>query len=463
MPIDTSVYGNIKQPDPFGTLGSMVGIQQGVAQNKLLQLQLLGKTAGAQALKDSIGPDGQLDPVKLGTNLKNAPGVATTEALPTATTVVGGQIANKQGSQNLAQTGFANVGSAFGSLLARTTGPITHDMLVEEVMNLTSQGRISDPKVAAAIIKGIPSDEKALRSWAAGGWVQSLPPALQVGAAPAPPAVGGQPRQQTGAQFATQSVDGEAPPAGTAPPGGPAVAPGAPTPAPRPSPAPAPGVVTGQSPADIAAAGPVGTQSGTNFANLATIADQYPNRIAALGNMEVDLEKSFSGPLTPEIQRMVAGLNQVLGTNIGIDNVAATERINKLVSTIVAQQATALSLTDQNTMIAMGANPSSNLSKLGNKYIIAMLKGNEDAIKLKNAEAQKWLDANGMSTYGKWSSEFNKNFDPRVFQSTYMSASDKQAMIDQMSDAEYNTFRQRYNDAVAKGWIAGPKGATNGK
>lgn len=453
MPIDTSVYGNIKQPDPFGTLGSMVGIQQGVASNKLLQLQLLGKTAGAQALKDSIGPDGQLDPVKLGTNLKNAPGVATTEALPTATTVIGGQITNRQGAQNLAQTGFANVGSAFGSLLAGTAGPITHDMLVEKVMNLTSQGQV-DPKVAAAIIKGIPADEKAIRSWAAGGWVQSLPPALQVSAAPAPPAVGGQPRQQTGAQFATQSVGGEAPPAGTAPLGGP-VAPGALV--------PAPGVTTGQSPADVAAAGPYGAGAGERWNNLITVADQYPNRIAALGNMEVDLEKSFSGPLTPEIQRTVAGLNQIFGTNIGVDNVAATERINKIANTLASQQATALGMTDQNTMIAMGANPSSNLSKLGNKYIIAMLKGNEDAIKYKNIAAQDWLKDHGLSTYGAWSSEFNKGFDPRVFQSVYMSDADKKQLVDQMSDAEYGAFRQRYNDAVAKGWIAGPKGTTNGK
>lgn len=462
--VDTSIYNNIAQPNVFGQMKDMIGVSSAVTQNKLLQMQLLGKQVGGTVLQQALDPvTGQVDYPKLLKLLQDNPGgfAAAPEILPTATTIKGGQIANTQSNQNLANSSVSNAGAILGAVVAGKSGPVSRDDVQDAILRGIATGRIQ-PNVGKAMLQGIPADDKDVRAWAAGAWVQSLPPELQTAAAPGSPTAGGAPTQQTGAQFVAQSVGGVKPATVPPPGGGPGAAGGAPSAVSTPAGgAAAPGVVVGQSPATVAAQGPIGANSATQFNSLINLGDSYPLRVAALGNMTADLEKAFSGPLTADLQKAIAGFNQAFGTNFAAENVAATERFNKLANQIASQQAAMLNTTDQNTMIAMGANPNSNLSKLGNQYVIAMLKGNEDAIRIKAAAANKYLNAEGgdPAKFGAWSTEFNKGFDPRVFQSVYMDDAQKTEMLAGMkTEAEKKAFRDKYNQAVERGWIPDPRG-----
>lgn len=460
MPVETGMYSNIKQPDPVGMLKDMTGLSTGIAQNKLLQFDLLGKTEGGKALQDALDPKtGELDINRLINNLKTNPAgaAATPQVLPGAISAVGGQIANKTAAINVSDLSVKNVGSMWGSRLARSTGPLSRDELVDDVLTGISQGRV-DPTVGSAAIRGIPADPAEIRSYAAGGWIQSLPPELQVSAAPAAPTASGAPTQQTGAQFTAQSVGGQkpAPVSGATPP-----APGIATPAPKPPPGPGAGVVTGMGPGASAALASTGGANAAMGNELTQLGNGYPVRFAALQNMENDLPGMISGPVTPELTRAIAGFNQLFGTKFAAENVAATERFSKLANQIALQQAGALHASDLTTTTAMGANPNPEFSKLGNQYVIAMLKGNEEAIRVKSAAWNRWLaDNHTPDTFGAWSTAFNDAFDPRVFQSKYMSPEDRTKMLDTMkTKEELDTFRQKYNDAVKNGWIPDPRGA----
>jgi hypothetical protein len=48
MPVDTSMYGNLQQPNPMQTFGNMVGIANAVQQNKALQNQNVGTSIDAE-------------------------------------------------------------------------------------------------------------------------------------------------------------------------------------------------------------------------------------------------------------------------------------------------------------------------------------------------------------------------------------------------------------------------------
>jgi hypothetical protein len=70
-----------------------------------------------------------------------------------------------------------------------------------------------------------------------------------------------------------------------------------------------------------------------------------------------------------------------------------------------------------------------------------------------------WLPAHdgNTATYGQFVTQFNKQFDPRVFQGMYMDPQDRQHMLSGMSAREKDQFRQDFNLAVRNGWIPDPR------
>jgi hypothetical protein len=93
---------------------------------------------------------------------------------------------------------------------------------------------------------------------------------------------------------------------------------------------------------------------------------------------------------------------------------------------------------------------------MGNKNIIALLKGNADAISAKNEAWQGWQQAHGPESYGQFSTAFNKVYDPRVFQFQYMKPDQRKEVLDSMSKGERNKFMQSTQFALQNNWIQPP-------
>ena len=89
---------------------------------------------------------------------------------------------------------------------------------------------------------------------------------------------------------------------------------------------------------------------------------------------------------------------------------------------------------------AMSTSPSELLSSQGNKGIIHLLKGNEDALRVMNQEWQQYKQQHGPGSYDKFVTNFNQTYDPRVFQAKYMDKKEKQEMVKGMSDQEKQEF-----------------------
>ncbi len=188
---------------------------------------------------------------------------------------------------------------------------------------------------------------------------------------------------------------------------------------------------------------------------LQRTADSVPQRKALLGELEGTLDGFNSGPGAEKFKNAVAGINRALGTSVDTKGVASSEVFNKLATHLAQQQFTALGGTGTDSKLdsAMHTSPSTALSKMGNKEIIALLKGNEDAIKVKNQEWQQWKQQYGPGSYDAFSNEFNKNFDPRVFQAKYMSPEARKDMLKGMTSGERDQFKQIYNQSHVHGWV----------
>lgn len=439
--VDPSIYKNVAVPDPMGNVRGLVDLSTAVTQNKLARMGVLGKQAGGQILQESLDPNtGQMDLNALVGRLRSDPRgwAAAPEILPGAITMQGGQLTNATTKQNLNQAGFENLGATWGSRLAQTKGPLDPSELEGDVYDLMAQGRMP-ADLGKAIVRGMPRDPAEARAYAAGGYISSLPAQFAASPAPAAPGPGGAPRQQTAGQFVAESTGGgRAAPAATTG-----------------------GVTTGLTPA-AAAAQPVSGDFNAKQGNaVLALGNDVPNRLAMLDNMAAEAEQmgNLAGPVSDQIANLIASTNQMFGTSINLEGVAAKDRFDKIANQIALAQSGALGVTDLTTRTSMGANPHSSMSPLGIKGNIALLKGNELAIQAKAAAYQNYLSNGGSPEhYSQWSLEFNKHYDPRVFQTAFLSNDEVSQLFKTMSKSEIDKFKNDYNFAAKNGWIP-PRGA----
>ena len=270
----------------------------------------------------------------------------------------------------------------------------------------------------------------------------------------------GQPNGQSG---------GKAFPAGLVPQGytgrhpgntSPGAVPGAPAVSPV---APGGAVVTGLAPGAREAAIATSAASAEQGVNLQKAADGSTDRHAMLANMESDLGGFTSGPLAERQKNYSAFVNRNLPVLSGLipgvqsnQSVAAQEQFEKMAKQIALAQSGSLGSTDAKLETSLGANPNSGLSQLGNKQIIAMLHGNEDAITAKNQAWQQYQATNGAGAYGKFSNDFNKNFDPRAYQLMRMDPADARRMVSEMKPEARAVFKSKSDAMEQAGLIAYP-------
>ena len=183
-------------------------------------------------------------------------------------------------------------------------------------------------------------------------------------------------------------------------------------------------------------------------------------RKGMLGNLEEDLSKFTAGPGADWTKVAKSWVNRNVplpnGWQFDPKSIASQEQFNKQAAMLAQQQFQAIggTGTDAKFDSAFTTSPNETLSQLGNKGIIRLLKGNEDAIQAKNKAWQNWKrSGNGADTYQDFSEQFNDHFDPRAFQFKYIPQAERQSYVDNMDPQERAHFLHDLTFARKNKWI----------
>lgn len=514
-----------QQPNPFALMGQVAQTQSAMNQNRLFGQEFAARQAVGQAYSNALDPStGQVDVNKLVAGVASNPAAAfkAGEVGQQALQQQQGQtnldaskvdLYNKhidtvaqqlgplmqkgaQGSLSLddvyktignlvsdpnSQITAQNIGPFLRQIPQGANGaPPTSDQLNQFVTGLALRNENGRAQIAA--IKGSPmvinngSGQQVVAPSPLMGTTTAISPVIPnqlspgENAARIPTFIGGQPgtAPQSSLVDPTGHALGAQPAASGVSPLGTGRYPGQGTPA-------ASGVAPA-GPAGFVASGPklgaapaadvTATASANQGVNLQQTADSVPQRKALLGNLESAMNNFTTGPGADWTKVGKAFTNRFspFGNVFDPKSIASQEEFAKQATQLAQSQFQALGGTGTDAKLdsAMHTSPNDALTPLGNKGIISMLKGNEDAINVKNREWQSYLKNGGSpADYGAFSAHFNTQFDPRVFQSVYMNPGQRQDLLKGLDPSEKSQFQQSYNYAVSRGWIPDPRVPAN--
>lgn len=477
--VDTSSYfQRPQQPSPLTTLSGVAGLQNTLNQNKLFQQQFQTNQAVSNIYKQAINPDGTIDQGKLSQLLKTDPNASY--GLPQA--YQGSQEAQQRNIQiNSAQLQNAQqhlqaLGQYIGPLM-KLGNKATSSDVIQALSHATATG-LAQPQEAAQVFSTLPRtqdgriDEAGIPAWIQNQQLSVMSASERLNAmSPAPTLVNTGQQQvpvrlpqigdptQAGAGIQNQlppntPIFQNGQPGYLGPQGG-----GAGAPAGGQGGTAGGGMIPSGPKLGQAAAADVDAHAAAQQGiNLQTRADQTPQTKAILGNLQGDLGDFTSGPGTDYVAKLEKLVNANLGLKVDTEGLASREKFNKLSAMLAQSQFQALGGTGTDKQLGSTelTSPNSELSKLGNMGIIAMLKGNEDAIAVKNRAWQDYKAQNGPESYGQFSTQFNKIYDPRVFQSQYLKPEDNKKMLSGMSKEEQKSFLNSYRTAISNGWVKLP-------
>lgn len=503
MPVDTSIYAPMLQrTDPFQRAEQIQSLQNASAQNQLLQNEnklFQARQGAGQLVSQAIDPQtGQFDRTKFNALLARNPDLApyAMEALQGGNAAATGQSQSGSAAQQLSQEKVKTYQSHLG-LFSQVLAPLAaSDKPTKADAYKAASQLISNPDLdpetrqqlvgdSVQFLGDLPDDPQVIKQR-----VKALQLQVQDAGARLAAITGQTGLTNTGSEQVPVTTNsytgtvtrGNGPPiANTISPSdasslvevtnadgsksyitkGEALqkrqgAPGAPGPEGQVGGAPAGGAPAPQpqtigsslSPAAANASATTGAAYAKNAADLADYAGHVPEHKAVLQNLRATLENFQPGPqahLTKTLGQLAGEYG--LAPPSAAEGTAAQEEYSKLAWQIAHAQNAQMGGhgTDAQTNAAMSASPSEFLSKLGNKNVIAVLLGNEDAIAAKNAAWQKYSAAgHGAETFGQFNAELNKHFDPLAFQWPYLSGQQKANLTKALKDSgQWNGFQHK--------------------
>lgn len=221
--------------------------------------------------------------------------------------------------------------------------------------------------------------------------------------------------------------------------------------------APAAGLAPG-----VAAAATSTAENSAKLGNeLVSAANQAPITEGILQNLDKTLGEFTSGPGADWKRVGKAFINTAipdsLKDKIGFDpkSIASQEEFNKQSYNLAQSQFQALggTGTDAKLSSAMSTSPNELLSAEGNKGIVRLLRGNNDALKVKAKEWNTWKKTHDENSYAEFSDQFNESFNPRVFQFKYIPKAERAAWYQAMSPEDRRAFERSAVFAKDKKWI----------
>lgn len=416
VPAPTGLYPQPPQQQPglASNPGQALDLLRSIQQNYALQQELKARAAIGQAYQGALQPDGTLDPERLRAGLADP---AASWMLPDAMTHVLGQ---QRAQFDLRATQDQATRQLLGSLPEKASR--------EDVFNYAAQlVRIGvPPALVTGWLNGAPRDSKGFKDWVANTRNSALSPAELSSRTEGPPGPLG---ERTSVSIGQANRAGPQGMPVSLPPG------------------------TGE-------AQKAEAESGQNAAiALQNAANEVPNQRTQLDLMRQDLATARSkfGPTAGYEKTANIIANRVLGFHPTMtpQEIASLESFDKVGRQIAMTQAGSLHATDATLSTALGANPNTNLSALGSEGIINMLHGNTDAIAVK---AREWNKARrggvGPDQFYRWSDEFNRSFDPRVFQFMRMAPDQQATLLNSVPDKQ--AFWDHLREADKRGWITLP-------
>lgn len=190
---------------------------------------------------------------------------------------------------------------------------------------------------------------------------------------------------------------------------------------------------------------------------LQRTADAAPQAIYQFQNMRSVLSDIDTGPGTDwrnTASAFATAISPEIAAKIGFDpqKIASYEEFKKYATQ--AAQATLVGLgegTNEKLASAVAANPGTNLSKLGNRQLLDVLIAGQRATMAKN---QAW-QASGLppEQYNKFSTQWSKEIDPRVFAAQDMDVAARYKMLDSLPKKDQETFKRSYINARNLGYV----------
>lgn len=219
----------------------------------------------------------------------------------------------------------------------------------------------------------------------------------------------------------------------------------------------APGIQAAPALGAQSAAETVAKGSGEDVLALQRQAEAAPQAIYQFQNMRSALSDINTGPGTDwrtKAASFATALSPEIAAKIGLDpeKISNYEQFNKYATQ--AAQATLTGLgqgTDSKLASAVSANPSASLSKLGNEHLIDVLVAGQRGLQAKNLAWQN----SGLppEQYGKFSTAWSKEVDPRIFAAQDMDNAKVQAMVNGLSKRDQEAFVRSWVNAQQAGYV----------
>lgn len=487
MPIDASIYSNVKPPETID-IGKLVGTAD-AAQN------FQGRSAIGDIYQQATRPDGTIDPAILGRLGPKAGVFAPQIAAQAQERQQGQQAIDAKKMDNLRQWWQTLDSSIYPHL--NDDDPSLHKKVMSSIYSLIGHpdselnGGIFNPKLAvqtaqefygpdgkplppAEIRKKLAGfhsrvlDHLAQSEKVTGGYVQEGQIVLGPNGKPLPP---GSPIEMTrnGAilydatrpRNSAPGAPGQGVPPGAAPAGSGSAVPSLGGSIPVIASGVAPQVQTGLTQTAAAA-----SDAATGLSRSALDA---PNRKAIIANLENTIEKFEPGSKADWALEMKKFANRnVLPKSMQFDPeaIASQEEFIKQATVLAQQQFATLGGTGSNEQFgsAFKSNPNELMSKMGIKGVLQVLKGNEDATqKMHEMWQQEVAGGRNPSEFFRWRSDINKHFNPRVFQAEYMTSDERKKLLAGLSDTEKKKFASDIRWARDNGWIGGGSAQPSGQ
>lgn len=417
--VNTAIYQPLQTPqqNPLQVLQMLGALNQA----KLFSQEFNARQAIGQAYRDNTGPNGELNTPGLRSQIGQTGGFLAGEGLSQAT-------ANSSADAALKSTYQGILRQTFGQL---ATKPVITDQDIN-----TAKADAARQGVPGAFIQdyadtmpmgGSRKGQAALKDWAVSQSNLSRGPEA-IAAGTTVPGPKGAPYQiSEGAASRMRNAGG---------------------------------LQVGMQPGFNTAQESQATQGAASANALSAANDSSMVRKGMLGNLEEDLSKFTAGPGADWTKVAKSWVNRNVplpqGWQFDPKSIASQEQFNKQAAMLAQQQFQAIggTGTDAKFDSAFTTSPNETLSQLGNKGIIRLLKGNEDAIQAKNKAWQNWKrSGNGPDTYQDFSEQFNDHFDPRAFQFKYLPQEERQAYVDKMDPNDRARFLHDLTFARKNGWI----------
>jgi hypothetical protein len=476
--VDASIIGRLQPPkfDPLSLAAQANQLGALVLQNRLVSQQVGAKEALGRAVTGATGADGKTDWQKALGGLAGDPQGAF--GVPE----LAGQVLDRQIKElqlsgedlKLSSARWKKIGDTAGALMAGKD-PLTRDAVVRALTdNLVAPGLMADEqslKMLTGFVASLPTDDKGLRAKLREVGLQSDMTQerinLFLGALQNTDAGGNIVQTQTSQLGGPMEVRG-------------AIEKGR-TPSEKATLVPVfdpvtkttklvpSGALVGDAPglpASVGQQGPALGQAEAAAGSAAAAVQQAkavmdaaataPATKAQIKNLRDQVGKFTSGPNASWFYRLNA-----LATQFGLevkdirDETAAQEEFAKLSQQLIIQNTGQLGEgTDSKLNASLKATPNEFMSKEGVLGVLALMEGTEDAKLAQAAAWQKWKAAgNGEETYGAFQTQWNKFYNPRVFQSVYMSDAQRQNMLSKMSKADKERFQKDWTFAKKAGWL----------